>query len=135
MSLPVADQYRMHEATRAIHGFAHVTHYPVLNHMSADLEGHNMRGHAALCCGEKTRDLLADNWAVRRGGLFHVVPKNVAGAALLVQTPAHRGIGRVSLDPKTACDGTINPLDRGFVFRAGLVIEIPEIRDQQAAGF
>jgi hypothetical protein len=54
---------------------------------------------------------------------------------MLIQPPPHGPQGSINLDSNAVVGNKVgNALQRGFVFRAGLVVQLPEIMDQQAVG-
>jgi len=135
LALPGNDHYKPYSSSRAIHGFAHVTHHPALNHVITEGAGNPMTGQAALCFVKKADDLLGNNWAVRDEGLFQVIPENEVGAVMLIQAPAHGRKGRVCLDPNSIVRNEVgNTFQRGFIFRAGLVVQLPKICDERVVG-
>ena len=73
--------------------------------------------------------------AVRDEGLFEVIPENEVGAVMLIQAPAHGRKGRVCLDPNPIVRNEVgNTFQRGFIFRAGLVVQLPEVCDERVVG-
>jgi hypothetical protein len=134
-AFPRHDRNEARLSSRAIHGFAHVTHSTRFNNSISQGQGHTMSGNAALCVVEKMDDLLGNDWRIRRDGTFEVIPKDEVGAMLLVQPPTH-GVKRgVCFDADTIISDEVrNPLERGFIFRAGLVIELPEALDRKVVG-
>jgi hypothetical protein len=131
-ALPLDKGYAR-SSSRAVHGFAHVTHHPTLNHIASEGRRYSVSGHAALCYVKKADDLVRDDWTVRDDGAFQVVPRNKVSAVMLLQPPGHRAKGHMSLSPHSAVREA-SPLQRGFAFRAGLVIELPKIQNQQVIG-
>jgi hypothetical protein len=96
------------------------------NDVIAQGQRYTLSGNAALCLVERPDELLSNDWGVRRDGVFEVVPKDEVRAMLLLQPPAHRGHGSVRFDGDTAISNEVgNTLERGFVFRAGLVVDFP----------
>ena len=134
-ALPVNDRNKSHSSSRAIHGFAHVAHYPAFNNEITHGPGCAMTGNSALCLVEKPNDLLGNGWRVRSDGVFEVIPKHEVGAMLLVEPTAHSREGCVGFDREPVVrDEVQNPLKRGFVFRSRLIVELPEVLDQQVVG-
>ena len=133
-ALPVDSGY-VRSSSRAIHGFVHVTHCPMLNHIASEGKPGTVSGHAALCFVKKADDLIRGDWTVRNDGIFQVVPKDTVSAVMSLQTPAvHRGKGHISLSPHPAIRDEENPHQRGFVFRAGLIVHLPKINDERVVG-
>jgi hypothetical protein len=135
MALPVDDRDEARPSARAVHGFAHVTHHTVFDYEIARSRRSSVSGDAAFCLVAKPDDLLGDGWRVRRDGVFQIIPKHEVGARLLVEPAAYgreRGIG---LRPDAVVGNAVrDPLERGFVFRTRLVVELPEVRDEQVVG-
>ena len=134
-ALPRDDGDEPDAPARAIHGFANITHDPVLDYEIAQGERCSLPGNAALCLIKKPDDLLGNGWGVRRDGVFEVVPQNEVRAALLVEPTAHRCESGMGLHPNTVVGHEVrNPLKRGFVFRARLIVQLPEVGNQQVVG-
>ena len=126
-ALPVNDRDRPHSSSRAIHGFAHVAHYPAFNNEITHGQGCAMTGNAVVCLVEKPNDLLGDGWRVRSDGIFEVVPKHEVGAMLLVEPNVYRREGCVGFDRDAVVrDEVRNPLMRGLVFRSRLLWSCPK---------
>jgi hypothetical protein len=132
LALSRNDGNEARQAARAIHGFANVSHNASFNDLIAQGQRYTLSGNAALCLVERPDELLSSDWGVRRDGVFEVVPKDEVRAVLLVQPP-HRGHGSVRAD--TAISHKVgNTLERGFIFRAGLVVDFPEVKDKKVVG-
>jgi len=133
--LPGNDGNKAGASARAIHGFADITHHPVFDSEVAHGKGGPVPGHAALCLVEKPGDLLGDGWRLRREGILQVVTQDEIGAMLLVEPTRHwhqRG-KRVSPDAVVR-DEIGNPLERGLILRARLIVKLSEVRDRQVVG-
>ncbi|WP_157043820.1 hypothetical protein [Nitrobacter hamburgensis] len=130
LSLPVHDWDEARPSARSIHGFAHVAHDSRFEYEISESKRHPAPGHAAFCLVEKPDDLLGDGWTVRRDGVFEVVPEDEVRAMLLVEAPAHRRKGRMRLNADAVVRHEVrNPLERGLVLCARLVVELPEVGD------
>jgi hypothetical protein len=134
-ALPRDDGDEPDTPSRAIHGFANVTHDSVFNHEIAQGEGYSMPGNAALCLVENPDDLLGDGWGIRRDGVFEVVPQNEVRAVLLIEPTAHWSKSSMGLHSDAVVGHEVrDPLKRGFVFRARLIVELPVVGNQQVVG-
>jgi len=135
LALPINDQNETHAAPRAIHGFANIAHYPIFDYEIAYRERTSMSGNAVFCLVEKPDDLLGPDWRPRRNGVFKVVPQDEVGAELLIQPSAHWRKRSMHCTSDTVRSDEIgNPLERGFIFRAGLIVKMLEIRNEQVVG-
>jgi hypothetical protein len=135
LALPVDDRDEARASARAIHGFAQVTHHTVFDHELAQSRRSSVPGDAAFCLVRQPDDLLRDGWRVRRDGVFQVVAEREVAAMLLLDPAAHGAERGIGLPADTVVRNEVrDPLERGFVFRTRLVVELPEIRDEQVVG-
>ena len=122
-------------SARAINGFADISHYPVFDYEVAKRQGGAVTGHAALCLVEQPNDLFSDGWRLRSDGVLNVVTEDKVGAMLLVEATAHgreRSMGFDS-DPVVRHEVGDTP-ERGFIFRARLIVKLPKVADKKVVG-
>lgn len=94
-----------------------------------------MSGHAALCLVKEPDDLFRDGWRIGSDGILKVITQDKVGAMLLVEATAHWRKRRMGFDPDPVVRHEIaDPLERGFIFRARLVVKLPKIGNPQATG-
>jgi hypothetical protein len=132
VTLAVNGGDKAYTPARAIHGFADVAHNALFDNEIAYCKRRAVIGHSVLCLVEQPNDLLSDGWRVRSDGIFEAGPKHEVRTVLLIETPAHGSENRLGLYADAVGHKVRNSLMRGFLFRARLIVEIPEDSDQLA---
>lgn len=129
------DRHKGQGSRRAINGFADVIHYPVFDREVACGEECAVTGHAALCLVETADDLLGERWRLRSNRIRKVVAQNEVRSMLLIEALAPWRQRAAELQANAvARHGVGHPLERGFLFRARLVVKLPEVRDRTIVG-
>jgi len=133
--LPVDDQDKSHSSSRAINGFADVWHYPVFDNEVAKRKRSVVTGHAAVCVVDQSDDLFSDGWRLGSNRILKVITEDKAGAMLLVEATTHWRQRRMGFDPDPLVrDEVADPLKRGFIFRARLIVKVPKVANKQVVG-
>jgi hypothetical protein len=121
------DESKANASRRAIHGFVCANHYETFEDELDRGQRHSVSGHVTFCLVTKPDDLLEPDWTVRPDAPFEVVPDHELGAVLLIEAAAHRTQSEVGLYANGAVSQEVrHPLERGFLFRAGLIAKLPE---------
>ena len=123
---------RAHTSARAVHGFVDIAHYPVFDHEIAQGQEGTTSGRAAPCLVEEPYDFLGRDRRFRSDRILQVVTEHEVGAMLTIEATAHWRQRRMGFNPNPIVgDEVANPLKRGFLFRARLIVRLPEVRDRR----
>ena len=123
---------KAHTSARAVHGFVDIAHYPAFDREIAQGQEGTTSGRAAPCLVEEPYDFLGRDRRFRSDRILQVVTGHEVRAMVTIEPTAHWCQRRMGFNPNPIFgDEVANPLKRGFLFRARLIVRLPEVRDRR----